>query len=456
MTTLHVPTPARSTRGRTPTAAAPGRDRSIDLIRSASLVLVVLLHAMMVGVTVSDGDPVFENALETDWFGPVSWFVQMMPLFFFAGGFTAFGSWRRARARGVSASAFVAGRVLRLMAPAVALFVVIAAGLAALTLAGVPADIVATAGFRISQPLWFLGVFLLAQALVPAMAAWHERRPAIALATLAAAAAAIDVVRFATGWEAIGFLNLAVVWLFVQQLGFWDADGLVSRIPRRVRIGGALGLLGGMIVLVATTPYVANMYANQDPPTLLLALLAVVQVALFSLARPHLARFVQRDGVARVVDWIGSRAMTIYLWHMTVLIALAGLSVLGAFSGQIVLPELHSAQWWLTRPAWLVAAVIAVALLSAVTARFEQKPMPRASADAWRAVPAAALGVGCVVIVFVVGLTWVTAAVCAGLAALAIALAGDIPTGKTRGFVIPRSSSSGDAGGVEAEDGVRA
>ncbi|MGO1849831.1 acyltransferase family protein [Microbacterium sp.] len=456
MTTLHVPAPAVSTAGRAPTTAAPGRDRSIDLIRSASLVLVVLLHAMMVGVTLSGGEPVFENALETDWFGPVSWFVQMMPLFFFAGGFTAFGSWRRARARGVSASAFVSGRVIRLMTPAVALFVAIAAGLAALTLAGVPADIVATAGFRISQPLWFLGVFLLAQALVPAMASWHERRPALALATLVTAAAAIDAVRFATGWEAIGFLNLAVVWLFVQQLGFCDADGLIARVPRRIRMGGAFGLLGGLVVLVATTPYVANMYANQDPPTLVLAVLAVVQVAFFSLARPHLARFAQRQGVARAVAWIGDRAMTIYLWHMTVLIALAGFSVIGAMSGLIVLPDLHSAQWWLTRPAWLLAAVVAVALVSTAAARFERKPMPLPSGAAWRAVPATALGVGCVVIIFVVGLTWVTAVACAVLAAVAIALAGDIPLCKTRGFAIPLAASPRDAGGVARENGVRA
>lgn len=58
MSVLTAPRPAE------PIARPIVRDRSIDVIRSASLVLVVLLHAMMVGVTLTGDGPVFENALE--------------------------------------------------------------------------------------------------------------------------------------------------------------------------------------------------------------------------------------------------------------------------------------------------------------------------------------------------------------------------------------------------------
>ncbi|WP_105565182.1 acyltransferase family protein [Microbacterium halophytorum] len=426
MTTIHVPPSASSAAGRPPGAADRLRDRTIDLIRSASLVLVVLLHAMMVGVTVTDAGPVFENALETAWFGPVSWLVQMMPLFFIAGGFTAAGSWRAARASGATATTFVARRVKRLMAPAIALFAVIAVGLATLSAAGVAPDVVATAGFRISQPLWFLGVFLLAQALVPAMVRLHERSPFLTAAALLTVAGAIDAVRFATGWEAIGFVNLAVVWLFVQQLGFFEADGFVARVPHRVRAVGAPVLIAGLVILVATTPYVADMYANQDPPTLLLALFGAAQLLLLSLARPRLARWMRNPAVERTVDWIGARSMTIYLWHMSVLIALAGIGVLAAQHELIVLPELHSAAWWLPRPAWLACAVVAVLVVAVLAARFEPA-VRRPSRTPWRSATAAAVGIGCVAVVFVVGLSWPTALACAALAAAAAALAGDGP-----------------------------
>ena len=118
----------------------------------------------------------FENALETAW--STRELVRaddaaVLP----RGGFTGIGSWRRARSRGQSPAEFVGARLQRLFAPAAVMFAVAAAGLLLLSVAGTPADIVATAGFRISQPLWFLGVFALAQCLVPVLAGGMKRAP---------------------------------------------------------------------------------------------------------------------------------------------------------------------------------------------------------------------------------------------------------------------------------------
>ena len=416
------------------------RDRSIDVIRSASLVLVVLLHATMVGVTLAGGRPVFENALETEWFAPVSWFVQMMPLFFLAGGFTGIVSWRRARARGTGSATFIAGRLQRLLAPAVAMFAVIAVSLLALTIAGMPADIVATAGFRISQPLWFLGVFTLAQALVPLLAGWHERAPRSTMGALTATVLLIDAVRFASGNDAVGYLGLAAVWILIQQLGFWDADGRIDRLTRRARALLAVALIAVAVLLTVAGPYPADMYANQDPPTLLLALLGGAQLALFSLARPMIRRLVERRRVAAVVDWISARAMTIYLWHMPMLIALAGVSALAAGAGLLELPELHSTSWWITRPAWLIVAAVSVAAVSMTAARFERRPHAAPTASGARAAAGVALGVGSVVLMFVAGLSWQVAVTCALMGALAVRLAstrrGDPPLVGGRAFAI--------------------
>ena len=210
------------------------RDSSVDAIRVLLLVAVFALHAMMCGVSVGAGGPVLQNALEGQaWFGPASWIVQIMPLFFIAGGFSSFHHWRSMRSRGATPADYVRSRLERLVRPAIALVAVVAAGLVTLSLAGLPAELVATAGFRIGQPLWFLGVYLAISALVPVMLRAHERARVLTPLALLAGVVAVDVVRLSTGIDGIGFVNLLLVWLLVQQLGFHLADGGVDRLSRR-------------------------------------------------------------------------------------------------------------------------------------------------------------------------------------------------------------------------------
>lgn len=211
---------------------------------------VVLLHAIMVGVSVVDGRPAFDNASTgTWWIVPVSWALQVMPLFFVIGGFSGLLAYRSAVARGDDARSFIAGRVHRLLRPAVVAIAVIGVALWALTLLGVPADLIAVAGYRYGQPLWFLAVFLLCQALLPALVHLHRTRPLLILAVLVAGAATVDVARAISGVDALGFLNLAFVWLALQQIGFFLADGSIDSLPRRTRarigVGAALTLLLG-------------------------------------------------------------------------------------------------------------------------------------------------------------------------------------------------------------------
>ncbi|HWV50507.1 MAG TPA: acyltransferase family protein, partial [Microbacterium sp.] len=152
-------------------AAAPSspqnapRDTGIDLVRALCVIAVVVLHSLMVGVTVTDTGPVFANASEGSWWiTPLSWMLQVMPLFFVIGGFAGFTAFRRARARGASAASFVTGRLHRLLVPALAVIAVVGTALVFLAVVGVPADLLRIAGYRYAQPLWFLGVFLLCQA----------------------------------------------------------------------------------------------------------------------------------------------------------------------------------------------------------------------------------------------------------------------------------------------------
>lgn len=365
-----APAPGREPRG---SGSTPARDAAVDLVRAACLVAVVAVHALMVGVSVQSGETVLENALES-WSGftVFSWFAQMMPLFFIAGGFASATHYRGLRSRGVTPAGYVAARLGRLLPVPLLAATATTLTLAALSVTGVAPETVATAGWRISQPLWFLGVYVLCSALVPAMLTLHERAPRLALALLGAAIVFVDVARAATGVEAVGFANLLFVWLFVQQLGFLLADGVV--VEPRVAVAAAAG--GVAWVALGLSP--ANLFAALNPPTAALALLGVVHAALFVALRPRLDRIATLPAVQRATKAINARSMTIYSWHMPATVLLAGALLLAsqaAGAGQ-GLPLPLTGEWWLSRPAWLAAVALVVGATVAVAARLEARVLP--------------------------------------------------------------------------------
>ena len=290
-------------------AAVPTRrDAAVDVARAWCLTVVVALHALMVGVSVSAGAPVLENALER-WsgFAAVTWAVQVMPLFFLLGGFSGIQQWERAHSRGVRYGEHLAGRLRRLLVPALSAVLAAVVVLAGLRVAGVPEDLVAAAGFRLGQPLWFLAVYVLCTVALPALVAAHRRRPVVTIGALAAAVVAVDAVRSATGVDAVGLLNLAFVWLLVQQLGFvLAAPGVAAWRTGRTALL-AVAAFGTLALLCLTGVYSADLYANLNPPTGALVLLGVGQLALFSLARPGLARVAGVPVFSRYVSALNRR-----------------------------------------------------------------------------------------------------------------------------------------------------
>ncbi|CAD5139420.1 Acyltransferase family protein [Microbacterium sp. Nx66] len=410
-----------------PAVSAPTghRDTGIDVVRALCVLGVVLLHAVMVGVTVSESGPVFENASDgTGWIAPLSWLLQVMPLFFVIGGFSGLLAYRRLRDRGGSATAFVAGRVHRLLRPALFTIAAVGIALAVLTVVGVSPDLIAVAGFRYGQPLWFLGVFLLCQALLPAFVALHDRAPLRTIALLAAAAVAVDVLRATTGNDALGFLNLAFVWLTMQQLGFFLADGRVDALRPGVRVAIGTGSLGLLVALFLGGVYSPDLIANINPPTAALLLVGLIHTTLFSLYRDRIGRFSRHTPVAAFTAFVTRRTMTIYLWHMPVLLVMAGATALAAIVGGLSLPALDSVEWWAARPLWLVTALVLTALVAVRVDRFENHPSPTATDSRRRLVLGTAVGLTAVVLLLVLGTTVSTAALAVLLLVAALRLAG--------------------------------
>ncbi|GAA2086839.1 acyltransferase [Brevibacterium salitolerans] len=411
-----VPTHPRSA-DRTVLVRIAERDGSIDAVRALSLLVVVMLHALMAGAgRAPDGGLTASVAMAGEgWFVPVSWVVQVMPLFFIAGGFAGLHQWRRMQGRGDSAVDYVRVRAMRLILPAAVMIGLSGLVLAGASAAGADGELVAEAGRRITQPLWFLAVYLGVTSLVPVMARLHERHRALTLAVLAAAVLGTDLLRMHTDLP-VGYLGLGLVWPLMQQIGFLMHDGACAprsaggRWTPAMLLTGA-GLATGGLAALVSCGWPADMLVNLNPPTAALALLGVVQFFLLQLARPALDRWMRRPRPARAVRAAGAHAMTVYLWHMpVVLLLVAVLWVTG-----MPLPDPHTAAWWATRLPWLAAVcalVVPAALLLAGIERGSRRAQAgRAAAPGARLAARTALAVLC-------GIAGVTLALLAGAADL--------------------------------------
>lgn len=346
------------------------RDPVIDLVRFVCLTLVVVGHCMMVSpVLRADGTVATVNTLgEQPWFVPVIWIFMVMPLFFVTGGTTGLQSWQRLTARGGTGFEFAQARLLRLIRPAAALLAMMFLGLSAALLLGVDSQVVQLMATGAGMPLWFLAAYLAAQLNIPILARFHNRAPWLTVAVLAALVVAVDCFRGAL--PMLAYANLVFLWCAVQQLGFLMADGHLARLTRSGLVGLILAanLLLGLVTGLGL--YSGNMLVNLNPPNLCLLLLGVSQAAALQLFRPGL-------GMVSVVRWIravvmiaGRRSMTVYLWHLPLLVAMSGLLLLTDFPK----PAAGTAEWWWARPLVLLGIVALLLPVLAAFGRLEERP----------------------------------------------------------------------------------
>ncbi|MFC9894168.1 acyltransferase [Nocardia sp. NPDC127579] len=368
-------------------AATPDtRDRYLDLLRVFSLATVVLGHWLMVVLIPGPGGVGVDNALAImPALQPLTWVFQVMPLFFFVGGFAHAAALRR----GPGYAGFVRGRAARLVLPtAVFVAVWLAVGLL-LELTGFDSGLLRTATRLIGQPLWFVGVYLGIVALAPIMWAAHRRFGIAVPGALIAGVAGVDLIRFGLGHNGFGLVNVALVWLAVHQLGFCYADG---RLNRRVAVALTLGGLVAVAALVTFGPYPLSMVgmpgaavSNMSPPTAALLAHALWLIGAALLLRAPISRWLARPRVWFTVVAANGIAMTAFLWHLTALFLVSGLRL--AIGGTT--PPVGSAAWWWSRPLELALFALATAGLILIFRRADQ---PRLLGPAPMATGRAALG----------------------------------------------------------------
>jgi fucose 4-O-acetylase-like acetyltransferase len=358
-------------------AATPrDRDRTVDLLRGVSLVAVALGHWLIAVVRLdADGGLTAGSALsDVPALHLATWLFQVMPLFFLVGGVANLRSWASARARGDGYGVWLQGRLQRLVVPTAAA-VAVWCGLGALLVVtgAVSDDLVALAGRTVTLPLWFLAVYVVVVALAPLMSSLHRRHGVRAPLALTSAAVAVDVAH-AAGVPLLGSANFLFVWLVPQQVGFAWADGRLAgrRIATRLLAVG----LGGLVLLTVVGPYPVSVVgvpgadaSNNSPPTVVLIALTLVQVGVVLVAQPALARWLERPRVWGTVLLLNLRALTVYLWHLPVLVAVAALVVPLGLTPDVAA---GTTLWWVTRPLWLLQLAVPLVVALPLLGRLER------------------------------------------------------------------------------------
>lgn len=353
-------------------ATPADRDRTVDLLRAASILVVVFGHWTMAALEQKPSGFEATNVLALTpraWL--ITWLLQVMPVFFLVGGFSnaVVLQKRPALAR------FYATRLERLLAPTIVLAgAFISIGVVWKLIPGLDQKLNREVTRIVAQPLWFLGIYLLAILAGPLTYRLHDRNRTTTLAALGASALVVDGLRIGLDRPGLGYFNFVFVWVFAHQLGYWLHDGWFDRQHPRRHCLIAVASLGVMVALCASGKYPGSMVglpgeeSNLNPPSAMLLFHAIWMASLVALARPALARWCARERNWMLVIAANSMIMTIFLWHLPALVAGAGV-LLGIGKLDV---EPATLTWWLWRPAWYVLLLGFLVPLVVLLRRFEQ------------------------------------------------------------------------------------
>jgi len=370
---------ARTLAYRTPAS----RDRAVDVARLAALVVVMFGHCALLLATIDGGGLRIGNLLgELPAIAPITWVVQVMPLFFLAGGAAGAYGWHSGKPWGT----WLFTRAQRLCRPVFWYLAVWSVGLVAarMTLGAESAE---GLGRECVALLWFLGVYLVVLAFVPALTRLHTGRGvAVVLAALLGAAAAVDAIRIAAGTPTAGMANFLIVWLIPVVIGVAYARQLIGP---RVAVAVAAVALMAQVVLAMVGPYEVSLVvtgtermSNVSPPTLLLALHCTWMSFAFVAVAGAIRRWAARPRVWRVVAVGNGGAMTLYLWHIpAIAVATFALNAVGLDAYDV-----HAQWFWANLALRAVVFAIVMAVAFRLLSPLEHRRLP------WWDVPADARG----------------------------------------------------------------
>lgn len=325
-----APIPSQSAAESTPA----DRDRVVDAARAFSLLVVVAGHALMAVVAWKDGVPKVGNLLAAyPWTQAATWMLQIMPLFYFAGGASNAISWEKQLRRGGDYPNWIWTRTQRLLRP-LWVYLIFAGFAATLVTALAPTRIAAPLMFLLTQLLWFLGSYMLVTALTPIFTPTSSKRGILVCAVLLIVSGLVDMLRLLAGWpSAIGLVNFVLVWSIPAYLGSMRSHGVLAGLSKQFLISIVAFDLIANISLIRLGPWPLSLVGmpgepitNMAPPSIVLAIHSITLVALLTLFNEPLTRILQRPRLWQRTTAVNMVAMTLYLWHLPTLVTLLAIS----------------------------------------------------------------------------------------------------------------------------------
>ncbi len=355
-------------------------DLVMDTIRVASLAVVVAYHWLGLLPVLRAGvysDRPITVVVPGLW--PLTWLIDVLPLFLFVGGFVNARSYDASRARKESDWQWLGHRYRRLLLPTL---VFIVACTAVMLLAGGLAGAVGSPLWLLSVrntapfgQLWFVGAYLIQISLVPLTLRAHRRFGLRALVAIVAGVALADLAAWGLNSTAPLLINVALVWMVPHQLGYFYADERLQ--PLRSWTWVAVALIAVVsLVMVTSLPYYSRDLIDPQKKVLTfqaftfpLVLQAMWIIAVAMLLRPALGRVLKksahaRSGVARTNRSI----MTLFLWHTAAL--LLAVVALSGVSG--ILSPTPTVSWWEARPLVVVGSGLVFAVIFVATSALQR------------------------------------------------------------------------------------
>ena len=348
----------------------PQRNRYVDFLRAASICIVIVGHWLMATVYYAGGELSSEHVFRviplTQW---LTWIFQVMPVFFIVGGYSNAVSLESARRKKLNYAGWLAMRLQRLTLPVLLLILVWTLLALLLRSFGFEASVVQLITRVALLPTWFLAIYIAVVLLAPLAWRLWRRFGFYFFWLLAAIALVLDGLFFIAEIRWPSWSSYLWIWLAIHILGFAWRDGRLDGTVRLLAISALA--LASLCVLVFAGPYPLAMIGSPDmtlsnttPPKITLIALGTFQFGLLLALERPMRRLLEGLRLWTATVLINSMIMTIYLWHISVMMMLIAILYYGGGIGLGFEPG--SAGWWWSRPPWilvLLALLIPLALL---------------------------------------------------------------------------------------------
>jgi hypothetical protein len=352
------------------------RNRYVDFLRAVSILFVIVGH-WIIATAYFDGEMEIGHLLkshpDTQW---LTWVFQVMPIFFIVGGYSNAISLESAKRKNIGYAGWLAARLSRLVSPLLVLLVAWAGIALIMRFMGVSPGVIQLSSQAALIPTWFLAIYIMLVILAPASYAFWQKFGFVSFWIFAAIAGLTDLAFFAADIKWLGWANYFWVWLAVQHLGFAWRDGRMGSALTLLMYSG-IGLLA-LYLLIFKGPYPLAMVGSPDaglsntlPPKITLLALGVFQFGLLLALEGPMRRALSGLRLWTATVLVNSMIMTVYLWHLTVMVVFVALLYMTGGVGLTVEPG--TTEWWLWRPVWVAVLMILLVPIALPLSGFERR-----------------------------------------------------------------------------------